>query len=180
MKRVFVLPVAIACLSACGGGNEPDESAATEATTETPTAAEEMAEMAPADDSAPPAVDAATANAPGEEMAAEAAMEATATGAVAAAEPPASFAQCKVCHAVEPGKNGVGPSLAGVFGAAAGHEPKFNYSPAMRNSGKVWNEENLHAYLENPRTFIPGNRMSYAGLRDEAKRQEMIDYLKTL
>lgn len=169
MKRPIVLPATLALLSACGG-NDP-------APADAPV--DEAAAVAEVEDTAP-AADAAETGAPGEEMAAGTAAEAAATGTVAAATPPASFAQCKVCHAVEPGKNGLGPSLAGVFGATAGHEPSFAYSPAMKQSGLVWDEANLHAYLENPRIFIPGNRMSFAGIRDEAKRKEVIDYLKTL
>lgn len=165
MKRVTILSAMLALLSACGGSDPAPADPAGGGTD----AIAEAGEEAPAE-----------ADAAGEEQAAEAAMEAGAGSAVAAAAPPASFAQCKVCHALEPGKNGIGPSLAGVFGATAGHEPSFAYSPAMKESGKVWNEANLGAYLENPRSFIPGNRMSFAGLRDPAQRKEVIDYLKTL
>lgn len=99
--------------------------------------------------------------------------------AAAAGAPPA-FAQCRACHQVEAGKHGIGPSLAGVFGANAAHLGDFAYSPALRQSGLNWNEETLHAYLANPREAVPGTRMSYAGLRDEAQRQAVIDYLKAL
>lgn len=167
MKRPIALSAVLLLLTACGsdGGETP---------------ADPAGEPTGAVATTPPAIEAAEPDTLAQENAAKAALAADTAASATSSEPPAAFAQCKVCHAVEPGKNGVGPSLAGVFGAQAGHEPKFNYSPALRNSGKVWDDANLHAYLENPRTFIPGNRMSYAGLRDEAKRQEVIDYLKTL
>lgn len=93
---------------------------------------------------------------------------------------PAAFAQCASCHSVEPGRNGIGPSLAGVFGAKAGHEPAFAYSTAMRQSGLVWDEAGLDRYLKDPRGAVPGTKMTYAGLKDDAKRAELIAWLKTL
>lgn len=93
---------------------------------------------------------------------------------------PAAFAQCAVCHTVEPGRNGIGPSLAGVYGAPAGHVADFAYSQAMRNSGLVWDEATLDRFLEFPHETVPGTKMSYAGLEDPAQRQAVIAYLKTL
>ena len=103
-----------------------------------------------------------------------------ATEPLASGERPKSFAQCAACHSVEPGKNGIGPSLAGVFGANAGHIGVFAYSSAMRESGITWDTESLDRYLENPRKTVPATKMSYAGLRDAEKRAELIEYLKTL
>jgi cytochrome c2 len=165
MKRVIVLPALFVVLSACGGGDPAPADSTAEDTSAVAEAEEQVA---------------AKADHPSEEAAGDAAVEAGTEGVVAAAAPPASFTQCRVCHTVEPGKNGIGPSLVGVFGATAGHEPSFAYSTAMKESGKVWNEANLDAYLENPRSYMPGNKMSFAGLRDPAKRKEVIDYLKTL
>lgn len=130
-------------------------------------------EPAPAETPAPAAPDIAAApEAP--------AAEAPAADAPAVAVRPAVFAQCVTCHAVEPGKNGLGPSLAGVFGAKAGHEPKFAYSTPMRNSGLTWDEATLDRYLKNPREVVPGTKMAYAGLKDDAKRAELIAWLKTI
>lgn len=101
--------------------------------------------------------------------------------AVAAADSkPAAFAQCAACHAVVPGKNGVGPTLAGVFGRKAGSMPGFAYSKAMTAYGANWDETTLDAYLAAPMKAVPGTKMSYAGLSDGAKRKELIEYLKTL
>lgn len=98
----------------------------------------------------------------------------------ATAPPPREFAQCAACHKVAPGANGLGPSLAGVYGADAGHVGNYAYSAAMRRSGLTWDEATLHAYLEAPMKVVPGTKMSYAGMKDPAQRQAVIDYLKTL
>lgn len=93
---------------------------------------------------------------------------------------PPVFAQCASCHSVKPGQNGIGPSLAGVFGRKAASAPGFEYSPALKGSGLTWNEASLDKWLTNPLAAVPGTKMTYAGQGDAAKRQELIDYLKTL
>lgn len=93
-------------------------------------------------------------------------------------------AQCRQCHQVGPtAKNALGPVLNGVVGRKAGTIEGFSYSPANTKAGEegwVWTEENLAKYLENPRGAMPGNRMAYAGLKDEQDRKDLIAYLKTL
>lgn len=106
--------------------------------------------------------------------------EAPSAAAPAVAARPAVFAQCASCHSVEPGKNGLGPSLAGVVGLKAGHDPKFAYSTQMRQSGLTWDEATLDRYLKDPRGTVPGTKMAYAGLKDDAKRAELIAWLKTI
>ncbi len=64
------------------------------------------------------------------------------------------FKRCMACHTLD-GKNKIGPSLKGVVGSEAGKVEGFKYSKAMKESGIVWDEENLDKYLANPRTFIP-------------------------
>jgi len=98
----------------------------------------------------------------------------------AAGETPAAFLQCKTCHAVEPGEHGIGPSLAGVHGSKAAAAAGYNFSSAMKASGLTWDDASLDRYLENPMATVPGSKMAYAGLKDPAKRAEMIAYLKTL
>ena len=103
------------------------------------------------------------------------------TGASAGAQTkPAAFVACMSCHAVTPGQNGIGPTLAGVFGRKAGMAPGFVYSAAMKDSGKIWDEATLDAFLTSPMSAVPGTRMTYMGQSDPAKRKVMIDYLKTL
>lgn len=108
---------------------------------------------------------------------------AKATPAVAAAAPavaPAAFNQCKACHSAEPGKHGIGPSLAGIFGTKAGDVAGFEFSDAMKSSGLTWNAATLDRYLENPRTVVPGTTMGFGGLKDAAKRKDVVDYIKSL
>lgn len=105
--------------------------------------------------------------------------ESAAASAPALAGPPASFAQCRSCHAVEPGKNGIGPSLAGVFGRKAASVPGFAYSAALKNSGLTWDEATLDPWLAAPARLVPGTRM-VIGVPDPARRAELITYMKTL
>jgi len=88
------------------------------------------------------------------------------------------FLQCKGCHSLDPGKNGIGPSLHGVFGRKAGTEAGYNYSPAMKNSGVSWDDDTLFKYLANPKAFVPGDKMPFPGLPDAQKRSDVIAYLK--
>jgi cytochrome c len=109
------------------------------------------------------------------------AIGAPAAGSPPAAPPrPAAFLQCAACHSVDPGKNGVGPSLAGVAGRKAASLPGFNYSPALRNSGLTWNAASLDTWLTSPQRAVPGTRMPFAGLSDPVKRKAVVDYLMTL
>ena len=106
----------------------------------------------------------------------------TATTPAVAAGPakPAAFGQCAACHSVEPGMNGVGPSLAGVVGRKAGTIAGFSYGAAMKAYGKTWDEATLDTYLTSPAKTVPGTRMTYVGQSDPAQRKAVIEYLKTL
>ena len=103
-----------------------------------------------------------------------------ATPAAAVAAAPAAFGQCKVCHSVEKGKHGVGPSLAGVYGTKAAEIADYKFSPAMQKSGLTWDDATLDRYLAAPMKVVPGTKMSFAGLADPAKRAEIIAYMKTI
>ncbi len=93
---------------------------------------------------------------------------------------PAAFVQCAACHAVEPGKHGIGPSLAGVYGTKSGELAGYAFSDAMKNANLTWDDKTLDEYLTNPMKVVPGTRMTYAGLADPAQRKAIIEYLKTL
>lgn len=88
------------------------------------------------------------------------------------------FNQCKACHSVEAGKNGVGPSLKGVIGRKSGTVDGFKYSDQMKNANIVWSDEALEKYLKNPKEFIPGNKMVFVGLKKESQIADVIAYLK--
>lgn len=92
------------------------------------------------------------------------------------------FRKCKACHRVGEGaRNTVGPQLNNVIGRPAGTVEGFNYSKANRKAGAeglVWTEENLMVYLEDPKGFMDGTKMAFAGLRDEQDRKDLIAYLK--
>ena len=87
------------------------------------------------------------------------------------------FAQCKVCHSLEAGKNMVGPSLHGLVGRKAGSVPGFAYSPAMKNSNVTWNNDTLSKYLTDPKAFIPGDKMAFTGIKDPSKLGDLLAYL---
>ena len=88
------------------------------------------------------------------------------------------FTQCMSCHAVQEGRNMAGPSLYGIIGREAGTIEGFRYSDANANSGIVWNEATMFAYLERPQQFIPGTFMAFPGLPRPQDRADVIAYLK--
>jgi len=89
------------------------------------------------------------------------------------------FKRCKTCHTLdEGGRHRVGPNLWAISGAMAGQKDGFTYSVAMRDSGVIWTDENLAAYIANPRKFMPKNRMSFAGLRKPDDQAAVIAYIK--
>jgi len=87
------------------------------------------------------------------------------------------FEDCVACHSVEPGVNGVGPSLAGMFGRKAGALADFRYSPALKKSGITWTAQTLDTYIADPQKAVPANRMPYAGMPDASDRADLIAYL---
>ena len=89
------------------------------------------------------------------------------------------FARCRSCHTLpEGGPNMTGPNLWGVFGREAGSVEGYNYSSALREADFTWTAEQLDQWLNDPRGFLPGNKMSFAGVRDETDRRDLIAWLK--
>ncbi len=93
------------------------------------------------------------------------------------------FNKCKACHQVGPdAKNRIGPTLTGVIGREIASVEDFKYSDAFQEKkaeGFTWTEEHLEEYLASPRDYIPGNKMTFAGLRKEDDVENVIAYLAT-
>ena len=83
--------------------------------------------------------------------------------------------RCIACHSID--VNLAGPAHRGVFGRKAGSLIDFDYSPALKKSGVIWNEKTLDIWLTNPEKFIPGQRMGYA-VADAGDRKDLIEFLK--
>ncbi len=89
------------------------------------------------------------------------------------------FAKCRSCHAIEKGgDNRVGPALHGIFGRTAGTAAGFAYSPALKGAGFLWDGGKLDQWLADPKGFLPGNRMTFVGLKQEKDRRDVIAYIK--
>lgn len=92
---------------------------------------------------------------------------------------------CTACHDLTSAKRTtlIGPPLWGIINSLASSQPGYKYSKAHIAAGKsrlVWTEENLDTYLTNPKAFIPGNRMAFAGIKVDEERWALLAYLKTL
>ncbi|WP_377069335.1 c-type cytochrome [Roseovarius ramblicola] len=154
-----------------------EEAAAEEAPAADAPAEEAAAEEAPAEEA--PAEEAAAEEAPAEETGGESAF----AGMVASADPADGkkvFRRCAACHAVEDGKNKVGPHLYAVVNRDIASVEGFSYSDTLKGLDGDWTVDKLSAWLENPREFAPGNRMGYPGLKDEADRAAVIAYLNSV
>lgn len=124
-----------------------------------------------------------TANATIRRMTLAATMLVVATLSTDATAGEQTFAQnCGGCHNIGAGaKNGVGPALTKVYGFRAGSVTGFRYSEQLVEAGKdglVWNAETLDGFLADPRGYLWGNRMAYAGLSDADTRQAVIRFLR--
>jgi len=85
---------------------------------------------------------------------------------------------CKACHSLgRDGPNMIGPALHDFFGKEVGSRSGFEYSAVMRNANFVWTPEALNAWLAQPGRFLPGNRMTFAGVLKQSDRDDLIAYL---
>jgi cytochrome c len=88
---------------------------------------------------------------------------------------------CTACHiATADGRRGVGPTLFGVVGRKSGSIDGFRYSNANKNANLTWTPEILDKYLTNPKDVVPGTIMTFAGVKNDTDRANLIAYLQTL
>lgn len=91
---------------------------------------------------------------------------------------------CLACHNFEKGQpNKVGPAMYGIVDRAKGAVAGFNYSAALKEraaKGEKWGYAELDGFIANPKAYMPGTAMAYAGLADAAKRADVVAYLRSL
>jgi cytochrome c len=105
---------------------------------------------------------------------------APATAAGNAEKGAALFRACVACHSLKPDQNMTGPSLAGIWGRKAGSLASFDrYSPALKSSDIVWDENSLDAWLKSPQSLVPQNGMMFKGISDAQTRADLIAFLNT-
>ena len=89
------------------------------------------------------------------------------------------YRACVACHSLEPNRNMTGPSLAEVWNRKAGSLASFpRYSPALKSAGIIWNDDTLDEWIKDPQHFIPGNTMTFPGMKDARQRADLLAFLK--
>ncbi|WP_157083003.1 c-type cytochrome [Novosphingobium lentum] len=201
MRLISISAFAALALAGCSG-QVPDTSATDEATATAdstaaaPDAASDVATPAPeasASASPSPSASASPSATPGANASTPAAKTAGAAKAVAtlapvaaptklaaaAVTPPPTFARCAVCHNAEKGAGDkIGPNLYGIYGTKAAAVGSYAFSDALKGAGLTWNEATLDTWISGPMAMVPGTRMSFPGIKDPAKRAEIIAFLK--
>lgn len=89
------------------------------------------------------------------------------------------WSQCRACHALEQGRNGVGPYLHGIVNRGIAEVDGFNYSGALSQAGDVWSPEILSAFIQNPSGVAPGTSMNFRGIANVQDRANLIAYIES-
>jgi len=89
------------------------------------------------------------------------------------------FGACAACHSLQPDQSMTGPSLAGLWNRKAGSLTSFTrYSPALKSATIVWNDKTLDDWITDPQHLVPGNEMTFAGIKDARQRADLLAFLK--
>ena len=89
------------------------------------------------------------------------------------------YPACVACHSLEPNRNMTGPSLAEVWDRKSGSLASFpRYSPALKSAGIIWTDDTLDEWIKDPQHFIPGNTMTFPGMKDARQRADLLAFLK--
>jgi cytochrome c len=89
------------------------------------------------------------------------------------------FGACAACHSLEPNKNMTGPSLSGIWNRKAGSEAGFSrYSAALKSANVIWNDQTLDAWVTDPQHVVPGNQMTFPGIKEPNQRADLLAFLK--
>jgi len=89
------------------------------------------------------------------------------------------YRACVACHSLESNRSMTGPSLAEIWNRMSGSLPSFpRYSPALKSAGIIWNDDTLDEWIKDPQHFIPGNTMTFAGMKDARQRADLLTFLK--
>jgi cytochrome c len=89
------------------------------------------------------------------------------------------FNACAQCHSLEPDRNMTGPSLAELWNRKAGSVASFpRYSPALKSADLVWNDKTLDEWIKDPQHVVPGNQMTFPGVKDPQQRSDLLAFLK--
>lgn len=89
-----------------------------------------------------------------------------------------AFGKCRSCHKLD-GSDGVGPHLNGVVGRDVAAVEGYNYSDAMAAHEGAWDADQLNAFIANPKEYIPGTKMAFAGIKSAEERANLVAYLQT-
>jgi cytochrome c len=90
-----------------------------------------------------------------------------------------AFGACAACHSLQPEQNMTGPSLAGLWDRKAGSLASFSrYSPALKSANIVWNDKTLDDWITDPQHLVPGNEMTFDGVKDARQRADLLAFLK--
>src|SRR6516165_8688946 len=89
------------------------------------------------------------------------------------------FGACAACHSLQPDQSMTGPSLAGLWNRRAGSLASFGrYSAALQSANIVWNDKTLDDWVTDPQHLVPGNEMTFAGIKDAQQRADLLAFLK--